>query len=336
MFRFVCDLLECTRCHGTLAWDIAASRGERIEEGEACCTVCAARYPVREGIGLFLTPDLPREDPWEQMESGLVLHLREHPDLERRLMAVPVDSLAPADQLFRALALEERGDYAQAQTIAKLAQSHLYTPEYLACLACQRRYLVERVAGQLAGSDDPVVDLATGRGDLLELLARELNSPIVATDLSPRILRRDRGWLEYLGLYERVSLLAMDARSTPFRSGAISMLTTNLGLPNIEDPEQALVELRRTVSGTFLAISYFIAEDDASNALAVHAAGRSAALFRREVLGRMASAGWQVRLANSCEARAKPTPRGVVLEGAVIDGLPIAEAVLEWGVLVAH
>ena len=35
-------------------------------------------YPVREGIGLFLLPDLPRNDLWEQAESQLSRYLREH------------------------------------------------------------------------------------------------------------------------------------------------------------------------------------------------------------------------------------------------------------------
>src|SRR5262249_50138157 len=230
MHRFVCDLLECPQCHGELAWTIAVQRGERIEEGVARCTLCAASYPVREGIGLFLTPDLPRADLWEQMESGLIHQLREHPAVERRLMEDLVESLVPADQFFRALVLEERGDYAQARAISGLAQTRLYTREYLACLASQRGYVLE----WLAGTSGPVVDLATGRGELVEALAREHRCPIIATDFSPRILRRDRRLLEFLGLYDQVSLLAVDARRTPFKNGAVATLTTNLGLPNID------------------------------------------------------------------------------------------------------
>jgi len=55
-------MLECPVCHGELHWRIAEQRGERIETAEAVCTGCAATYPVREGIGVFLTPDLPRRD----------------------------------------------------------------------------------------------------------------------------------------------------------------------------------------------------------------------------------------------------------------------------------
>src|SRR5690348_15960531 len=103
MQRLFLDQLECPACHGALVWQGAEQQGDRVDTAEARCAGCGATYPVREGIGLFLTPDLPRDDLWAQAESGLTRHLREHPDLEQRLMGTPVETLAPADQFFRAL-----------------------------------------------------------------------------------------------------------------------------------------------------------------------------------------------------------------------------------------
>ena len=107
-------MLACPACKGMLDWTIIQRSGDRIEMGEARCTVCAAIYPVRDGIGIFLTPDLPREDLWEEVDSQLVQHLHQHPDLERKLIGGPLEGLGPADQYFRAAVLEERGDYAGA------------------------------------------------------------------------------------------------------------------------------------------------------------------------------------------------------------------------------
>ena len=355
MLNFVMDMLQCPQCRGTLRWHIAKQSRERILEAVAACNVCPSTYPVREGIALFLTPELPRDDLWEQAESGLMQHIRAHPEVERRLMDVPLESLGPADQFFRALVLEERGEYAQAKRAAELAHSQLYTPEYLACLFNQRQYVVTHVAGSL----EPIVDLASGRGDLVEALVRAgagerigvgmrsrigsiwskrwqaYNSPVIASDFSPRVLRRDRRWLEFFGLYDRVSLLAFDARRTPFKDGAISTMTTNLGLPNIDQPEVLLPELRRIVSGRLLAISHFYPEDDSPNTVAIRAAGRSTMLFQREAVAAFAVSGWQAILDNICKGPAHPTPVGKVLEGAGIDGLPVADTILEWGVLVA-
>jgi hypothetical protein len=149
------------------------------------------------------------------------------------------------------------------------------------------------------------------------------------------VLRRDRLWLEFLGLYDQVSLLAFDARRTPFKDSAVGTLTTNVGLPNIEQPDDLLQELRRVVAGTFLAVHHFYPEDDEANAALIREVGIEPLLFRDSALECFAQAGWRVETANVCTGRALPTPTGVVLEGAGIDGLPVAETVLEWCVLVA-
>ena len=95
-------------------------------------------------------------------------------------------------------------------------------------------------------------------------------------------------------------------------------------------------ELRRVVGGTFLAISYFYPESDAANRAAVQTAPGGLLLYRRTALAQLAAAGWQVELASVCTGAARPTPRSILLEGATIDGLPVADTVLEWCVLVAH
>jgi uncharacterized protein YbaR (Trm112 family) len=332
MQDFLIDMLECPLCHDVLTWDITDRHGDRIEAAEVCCTDCGSIYPVREGIGIFLTPDLPRDDLWEQAESHLSMYLREHPEVEHQLMDMPVDTLAPVDQFFRALVLEERGEYTQAQVVSELASRRIYTPEYRACAVREIDYVI----GQLLEITDPIVDLASGRGGLLEALARRLDSPIIVTDFSPRVLRRNRKWLESLNLYNRVSLLAFDARRTPFKNGVVKTLTTYLGLPNIEDADRLLHELRRIVSGTFLAISYFLPQDDGVDAAAESSHVYSPLLFRDIALERFTTAGWQVEPANLCHGLARPTPQGVLLEGAQIDGVPAVETVLEWCVLAAH
>jgi len=331
MLDHLIEMLECPVCHSELTWAIKWRLGSRIEEAEASCGGCGATYPVREGVALFLTPDLPRNDLWEQVDSGLTKYLREHPEVERQLMDVPLEELAPADQFFRALLLDERGMYGQAKAAEQVANAGLYTREYLACSESQFKYVVER----LATSDGPIVDLASGRGALVERLASRLDRPLVVTDFSPRVLRRNRRWLEFFGLYERASLLAFDARRTPFKDRAVGTLTTCLGLSNIEEPSDLLSELRRIVEGEFLAISHFFPEEDEANAVAIREIRLSPLLFHRSALDHFAAAGWQLEMANVCTGKALPTPRSVLLDGAGIDALPVAETVLEWCVLVA-
>lgn len=332
MQEFLIEMLECPSCHGELNWKITQHQGDRIEEAEVNCKKCGDTYPVKEGIGLFLTPDLPRNDLWEQLDSQLIQYLRENPQIESKLMDAPLNTLNPADQFFRAKILEERGEFAQAKAIANLAYSKLYAPEYLKCYNAQINYLI----AQLPIFDGPIIDLASGRGDLAELLVRKLKLPIVFTDFSPQVLHRSRRWLDFFGLYDRVSLLAFDARCSPFKDGAIKALTTNLGLINIEEPENLLSELRRVVSGKFFAISHFYPEDDEVNAEAIKKVRLDQFLFRKPALNSFCKAGWQVKMENMMIGKAWPTPKGEVIEGAGIDAFPVTEIKLEWGVLTAQ
>jgi uncharacterized protein YbaR (Trm112 family) len=329
MHTYLIEMLECPVCHGELDWTIGEQSDDRIAQAEARCTACAATYPVRDEIGLFLTPDLPRNDLWAQVDNQLTLYLREHPEIDRQLMETPLKQLSPTDQHFRSLVLEERGDWVGAKEAENLANQNLYTPEYTSGWESQTEYLLSAVCEM----DGPTVELASGRCYLVKKLARRLKRPIVATDFSPSVLRRDRRYLQFFGLYDRVSLLAFDARRTPFKDGAVPVLTTNLGLPNIEEPGRLLEELRRVVDGTFWAITHFFPEDDGPNREVIRDAGLEPLLYRRSALDHFAQAGWDVEVKNARLCPARPTPASDLIEGARADGLPVADTTLEWCVL---
>lgn len=326
------DNLVCPICHGGLRWTIGEAIGGRIETAEAYCAACLASFPVKEGIALFLAPGLARHDMWEELDSQLSTHLRQHPEVERRLMDVPLEALAPADLFYRSLVLEEREDHAQAAAVMRMASGGLYTQEYLVCA----ERMISVLIGRLAGLEQPVVDLASGRGRLVEEMLRRLEIPVVATDFSPRVLRRARGRLRWLGSYDRVSLLSLDARRTPFGDGAVRTLTSYLGLPNIEEPGTLLRELRRIVSGTLIAVMHFFPEDDEANRAPIVRAGLQTMLYRAPALAAFADGGFDVEVAAECMCAARPTPTSSVLEGAGIDALPVQETSLQWCVLVAH
>jgi len=332
MHEYLVPMLECPVCHGELHWTIEKRNKDHIEQAEASCASCGAIYPVQEGIGIFLTPDLQRHDLWEESESGLNVYLHEHPEIEQKLLGSPLEKLAPADQFMRAMVLEERGDYQEARKAGALAQTGLYTKEYRDCLQSQIDYVTNRVSNR----NGPIVDLASGRCYLVKELAQKLSRSIIATDFSPRVLRRDRRLFQFLGLADRVSLLAFDARRTPFKDGAVKTMTTNLGLANIEEPGKLLDELRRIISGELSAIMFFFPDDDAANRAAAEKLGISSFMFRDSTLRLFNEAGFNVELKNIRKGRALPTPRGELIEGAGIDALPVTQTELEWCTLVAH
>lgn len=331
MHTYLIDMLECPMCHGSLAWDVSHREGDRVLSAMAQCRQCDSEYPIRDGIGIFLTSDLPRNDLWEEGERYVSQMLSEHPEIEAQLMEVPLSELGPADRFIRCMVHEERKQWDEAQAAFDSAHPGLYTNEYSACQESQIDYVLEC----LENGSEPIIDLASGRCYLAARLLRNTTRHIVITDFSPQVLRRNREWLIHHGLYDRASLLAFDARCTPFRDASIGLMTTNVGLPNIEEPGSLLQELRRVVSGRFLAISLFYPPTDAVNVTALRDYGLADSMVLEPVLEDFRNAGWNVDVRNLCSARALPTPKSVVLADQGIDGFPIAETTLDCCVLEA-
>jgi hypothetical protein len=112
-------------------------------------------------------------------------------------------------------------------------------------------------------------------------------------------------------------------------------MTTFLGLANVEHPGELLSELRRAAGGRLFAIHQAYPEGDA-NADLIREAGMERLAYRERFLEELAHAGWDADVVFECRAWALPTPAGVVLEGARIDGLPVAETEVDWLVIEAR
>ena len=326
MKKYLLEMLECPICHCCLDWQIETEFEDEIELAEASCTNCDAIYPVIDGVGIFLTPDLPRKDLWGEAESQLSLFLKSHPEQEKKLMEVPAENLTPTDQQFRALILDERGEFGEGKKTEELAHENMYTTEYKNCWDSQIDYILNN----LGTFDGTIVDLASGRCYLVEKIASQLQRQVVATDFSPSVLRRDRKYFQYLELDHLVSFLAFDARKTPFKDKTIGIMTTNLGLPNIEDPGELMKEIKRIVNGTFLAISHFFPVEDDQNHELIEQAGIEAFVYKESAMNQFSAVGWKTRIENSCIAKALPSPESEIFEGARADRFPVSPTKLEW------
>lgn len=329
------DLLVCPSCNGKLYWHIERKKESQIIEGSSSCKNCKAVYPIRDAIGIFLTPDLPREDLWAQINNNFTQYIQKHPDIRQKLLRSTLDELNPADQFFRGMLLENIEAFDEAEKIFKHLNPKLYTSEYLKCYESQLNHTIDIIKG-LDDTKSPIVDIASGRCYLIEKLIEKINLNTVATDFSLQILRRNREWLKFKGLEEKVSLLALDARKTPFRNKSIKILTTNLGIPNIEQPGDLLKELRRITAGTFLAITQFYREDDLKNINALEKYNLTKVLIRSSLINQFTLNGWDVELVNECSGKAKQTPKSEILNGAGIDRFPVEETIIDWGILVAR
>ena len=329
MQKYLLPILECPKCHGKLQWDITDQSEDRIEAAEACCEDCSSKYPVRDGIGVFLTTDLERNDLWEQSDNGLDQLLKQYPEIEKRLMDVPLDTLGPVDQHFRGGVHLSRGEREAAAAAFSIANEGLYSLETRKCTENQIDYLVNEVSQ----FDSPIVDLSSGVCGLVNKMLKDLPNMIVVTDFSPTVLVKNRKRLMEQGFYNRVSLLAFDARQTPFKNNSISLLTTLAGLNNIQNPGKLLEELYRIVNGKFIAISSFYPEDDKENGTVIEAGGLAETHYRDRLLNNFHNAGWSVEVKNSCSIETIPASPGVVLEGARVDGLPVQSTFMEHCIL---
>lgn len=329
MQKYLEDVLECPKCHGELDWKITEESVNRIEVAEACCQDCSSTYPVRDGIGVFLTTDLERNDLWEQVDNRLDQLLKQYPEIEKKLMDVPLDTLGAVDQFFRGEVHRSRGENEAAAAAYSLADEGLYSEETIRCWDNQMDYLINEVSQ----SNSPIVDLASGGCTLVNRMLKELPNIIVVTDFSPTVLVRNRKRLMEQDLYDRVSLLAFDSRQTPFATNSISLLTTFYGLNNIQNPGKLLEELHRIVNGKLYAINNFYPEDDIENGAVIEEAGVAETHYRDKLLKHFNDAGWAIEVRNSCSIETIPAPPGVVLEGARADGLPVQSTCLEHCVL---
>jgi uncharacterized protein YbaR (Trm112 family) len=332
MLERLTRLLVCPACHGSLDWDVSEKTKARIREGSASCGKCGMTYPVHREIGVFLT-SLPKpDDLWEEANREIASFLENQPARVRRLMEAPLESLNPTDQLVRGLVHEERKEFGPAKIAIDLANEGMYAPEYRSAWTSQMRFVRE----QLTRGRGPVIDLASGMGSLLEFLLPDATEQFVGTDVSPRILMRDRTVLGSQGLGERLSLLAFDARRTPFADRSVPTLVTNAGLANIEAPGSLLAELRRVVADRLLAITVFYPEDEGANAEEIRRLKLDSLMYRGPAVQQLERAGFRVQVLNSQRAKAHPTPRGEIMSEVKPDRLPVVETEVEWCTLLAN
>ncbi len=115
-----------------------------------------------------------------------------------------------------------------------------------------RRFLVSRVE---AGSDDRVLDVATGTGAVAIELVRQKGCRVVGVDQSAGMLAEARRRVN-----GRVELVEACAEALPFADGEFDALTFTYLLRYVEDPPATLRELARVVrpGGTIAGLEFSV------------------------------------------------------------------------------
>jgi demethylmenaquinone methyltransferase/2-methoxy-6-polyprenyl-1,4-benzoquinol methylase len=124
-----------------------------------------------------------------------------------------------------------------------------------------RRFLVSRTQ---AGSEDRVLDVATGTGAVAAELIRQTGCTVVGLDQSAGMLAVARRRLP-----ADVELVEGDADHLPFPDGSFSALTFTYLLRYVDDPAATLCELARVVrpGGTIAGLEFGVPPNPLARAL---------------------------------------------------------------------
>ncbi len=319
--------LQCPNCKGQLVWSDEEIRHKNfIVSAKIKCSNCNNDYFIKDEIAYFLT-DLERKDLWKKVDSNLVKYLRKNPSIKNQLMNSPIVDLAPADLFFRSFIHEDNGEYEQADSLLKLSLQRIYTKEYNDCFNSQINYI-----SNIPMNNKPILDIASGKGYLFFELVKRKSNHIIMSDFSPEIIRANWKKLLYYKLQDRASLFVFDARKTPFKDKSINLMTSNVGLNNIERPQGLLVELKRILNGDFYSIMQFFREADTEDKKYLTELHLEELNFLRSALNEFSKADFTVNLENICHSFSKPTPKGQIIQ-AGIDGLPIHDTTIQWSVV---
>lgn len=155
------------------------------------------------------------------------------------------------------------------------------------------------------------------------------------TDFSPTAMQANYKKLHHYNLLDKVSLLVFDARKTPFKDNSIGLMTSNLGLNNIEKPQRLLQELKRILSGDFYSIMHFFQNNDIEHEKFLSKINLVSFNFLDNALKEFKSVNFNVSIENTCHSFVKPTPEGNIIK-ASIDGIPIHDTIMQWSIIHAR
>lgn len=262
MHKSIQNLFCCPKCHGELTWTVKNETELRIVDANIECENCNSEYFVKDEIAIFLAEVENDEDEWKILESNLSQALKKNPESEKRLMKSDMNNLNAADKFLRSMILDERGEYDSARDIRKIAVNELYTKSIVE----ENKSKMQQMKQLLSDETGPIIDIASGMAVSLGEMFSELDAPVILSDISPSVLRKNKLRLRHFDQYEKVSLIGFDARSMPFKDKSVPIFTSAMGLMNISDSQAFIEEVKRCLKGCAYFLTYFFPDNGDANA----------------------------------------------------------------------
>jgi len=311
MHKVLIPLLACPFCHAELSHQIVREDETHILEGEFACKKCKRKFPVVDGIAIFLGTGEGRNDLWKEQENFAARFRREHPIRFFLLTKTFLGNIKPEHFFLRGLLLED-------EEILRRATKRIYTKEYLVGYEKTRRALWE------VEKSNPhiILEIACGRGVFFKefIRSRQGSGVYVATDFSPTVLRSDLKWLRTNGLERNVTLMAFDAKAMPFRDNSIPASVSNLGFPSIRNDGKAVEEVFRVlVPGGVLITNFMLTTERTTNYSKAKELGWDQFYVQRSAEEIFRNAGFEFTLEELYHGSVRPTPGGIDLFPIVPD-----------------
>jgi len=311
MHKNLVPLLICPICHGELRSRIIKQDEFHLIEGEFVCENCKRKYAVVDTIGIFLDLKEKRDDLWKVQEDFAAKFRREHLFQFFLLTKTFIGNIKPEHHFLKGLLLED-------ERILERATKRIYTKEYLAGFEKMKRALWE------VEKNNPriILEIACGRGIFFkEFLRSHRESGVyVASDFSPTVLRSDLKWLRGNGLERKVTLMAFDAKSIPFRDNSVPACVSNVGLLNIRNDGKAVEEAFRVlVAGGIFITNFMFTTEHTENYAKARELGLDQFYIRASVEEIFRKAGFKFSLEELYRGLVRPTPGGIDLFPMVPD-----------------
>lgn len=102
-----------------------------------------------------------------------------------------------------------------------------------------------RLAG--VGSDDVVLDIACGTGDLARAFRKAGVKKVIGADFTPRMLDIARAREQNASPGDRIEYVEADAQALPFEDASVDVVSIAFGIRNVMSPERALSEFHRVL-----------------------------------------------------------------------------------------
>ena len=94
---------------------------------------------------------------------------------------------------------------------------------------------------------ETVLDIATGTGDLVILMAKTSAKKIIGLDISEGMLEVGRKKIEKANLSQRIEMVLGDSESMPYPDNYFDAITVSFGIRNFETLEKGLTEIYRVL-----------------------------------------------------------------------------------------